>query len=126
MNRAWRTPVVALLATSFVLLLGCGGGNDAPVSPNPGSDVVVTGRVTEVQDMVPVDGGATITVATLGGGTEHLLFPSLHTEPPPSQQTINLYDVVRRAEVGDLIRAEGKRTADGIALEALVILGEQP
>jgi hypothetical protein len=126
MNRAWRTRVVALLATSFVLLLGCGGGNDGPVSPNPGGSVVVTGRVTEVHDMVPVDGGATITVATQGGGTENLLFPSLYTDPPPSQQTIDLYDVVRRVKSGDWIRAEGKRTADGIALKALVILGEQP
>jgi hypothetical protein len=82
--------------------------------------------VVEFQDETPVDGGVTITVTTQSGGTERLLFPSLFTDPPPSQHVINLYDLVRRVEVGDLVRAEGKRTTAGVELESLAILGGRP
>ena len=126
MSRVWRAPIISLLTTPFLLLLGCGKGSVGPVSPAPGTNVVVTGNVVEVRDQVPVDGGVTITVTTQSGGTERLLFPSLHTDPPPSQQTINLYDLVRRVEVGDLIRAEGRRTEVGVELESLAILGGRP
>jgi hypothetical protein len=102
------------------LFLAC--GNDGPAGPSSGS-VVVTGTVVEFQDMTPVDGGVTITVAPQGGGTERLLFPSLFTYPPPSQEVMNLYDLVRRVEVGDSVRAEGTRTTDGVELESLAILG---
>lgn len=122
MSRAWKT---ALLVTPLVLLLGCAARSDGPVGPAPGN-TVVTGSVTEIRDLVPVDGGATITVATKNGGTEHLLFPSLHTSPPPTPQTIALYDLVRRVEVGDRIRAEGQRTDSGVKLESLEILEGQP
>jgi len=123
MCRAWRKSPVILLATSLLLPLGCRKGGDGPTGPTPGANVVVTGDVVEIRDLVPVDGGVTITVTTRSGGTEILLFPSLFTNPPPSQHTIDLYDVVRRVEVGDLVRAEGMRTAAGVELESLAILG---
>lgn len=126
MNQAWKTPLVTLLATSFVLLLGCGNANDGFFAPAPGASVIVTGEVIAFDDQVPADGGATITVNTAGGATVRLLFPSLHTSPPPSQQTIDLYDLVRPVEVGDRIRAEGRHTANGVELESLTILGGRP
>lgn len=122
MSRVSWTSLV-LLASLFVPFLGC--GNDGPLNPAPGT-VVVTGTVIEVRDDTPVDGGVTIMVETSRQETERLIFPSLFTEPPPSQQTIALYDLVRRVEVGDLVRAEGKRTAAGVELESLAILGGQP
>lgn len=106
----------------LLILLGCANGSDGPTSPS----VIVTGDVVAIQDLVPVDGGVTITVTTQSGETERLLFPSLFTVPAPSQQTINLYQVVQRVAVGDLIRAAGKRTAAGVELESLVILGGRP
>jgi hypothetical protein len=99
-----------------LLLLGCGS------NPAPGTSVIVTGDVVAIEDLVPVDGGVTITVTTQRGETERLLFPSLFTVPRPSQQTIDLYDVVRRVEVDDLIRAAGKRTTAGVELESLTIV----
>lgn len=108
-SRAWR---IAL----SILLLGC--GNNAAL----GTAVLVTGDVIAIEDLVPVDGGVTITVTTQRGETERLLFPSLFTVPRPSQQTIDLYDVVRRVDVGDLIRAGGKRTTAGVELESLTIV----
>lgn len=106
----------------LLVLLGCGNGIDGPASPN----VIVTGDVIAIHDLVPVDGGVTITVTSQSGATERLLFPSLFTVPAPSQQTVKLYDVVRRVEVGDVIRAGGARTAAGVELESLVILGRRP
>ena len=84
------------------------------------------GEVAEVQDQVPVDGGVTIAVTTQSGGTERLLFPSLHTPSPPSQQALSLYDLLRRVKVGDFIRAEGRRTTAGIELQSLAILAGAP
>jgi len=126
MSQAWKTPLAALLATSFVLLLGCGNGNRGFFAPAPGAHVMVTGEVIAFDDQVPADGGATITVNTAAGGAVRLLFPSLHTSPPPSQQTIDLYDLVRRVQVGDLIRAEGRHAASGVEIESLAILERRP
>ena len=112
----------AITGALLFLLLGCGEGIDGPTSPN----AIVTGDVVAIQDLVPADGGVTITVTTPGGKTEILLFPSLFTFPRPSEQTIALYGVVSRVEVGDLIRAGGKRTAAGVELESLVILRGRP
>lgn len=122
MSRTWPKPVHALLSLVLSALPGCGKDENGPSGPAPATQVVVTGDVVEVDDQTPVDGGATITLTVHGGATERLLFPSLYTAPPPSQVTIDLYDLVRRVEPGDTVRAEGQRTAAGIALESLAIL----
>jgi hypothetical protein len=114
--------VLALLATSFLIVFGCGKGSDVSTGPTPAGTVVVTGEVVEVQNLVPVDGGVTIEITLEGGKTERLLFPSLFTSPPPTEEMLSLYSVVRRVEIGDLVRAQGKRTSAGIELEALAIL----
>ena len=131
MGQARRTLLFVLLATFCIAFLGCGNknqdGNDGPpVGLTADGDVVVTGEVLEIVDQVPVDGGVTISVTTSDGITERLLFPSLFTYPPPSEQTIKLYDLVRRVEVGDVIRAEGKRTENGVELQSLTILSGRP
>ena len=122
MSRARRTTELVLLAAAFLLFLGCGKAS-APTGPALGTTVVVTGEVVEVQDQTPVDGGVTITVTSQEGGTERLRFPSLRTAPPPSEEALNLYDLLRRVEVGDLVRVRGKRSADGLQIESFAILG---
>ncbi len=97
-----------------------------PSGPGTSGLVVVTGRVTQIENAVPVDGGVRIDIILEGGKTEQLLFPSLFTSPPPSEETLKLYDVIRRVELGDRIRAEGKRVPAGIELEALAILEGHP
>ena len=125
-----RTLLSVLLATSCIALIGCESenakGSNSGLAPAADDNVVVTGVVLDVVDQVPVDGGVTISVTTSEGMTEQLLFPSLFTHPPPSDETIKLYDLVRRVEVGDVIRAEGKRTANGVELESLTILSGRP
>ena len=113
--------LLTLLGASFFIIGGCGDDSSAPTAPE-GTNVVVTGEVVEVQNAIPSDGGITLTVTPEVGGTEQLLFPSLFTLPPPSEETFRLYDVVKRVEVGNVVRAVGIRTTAGIALESLVIL----
>lgn len=123
MRRARLTSWTVLLALPFLLQWGCGERGDAP-DPAPASEnVVVSGHVLEVEDLVPVDGGVTIAIKTERGETEQLLFPSLFTLPHPPRETIDLYETVKRVKVGDSIRAEGHRSENGIDLVALEVLG---
>jgi hypothetical protein len=130
MGQARTNLLIVLLATSCIALLGCENenqkGNDGALAPAADGNVIVTGEVLDVVDQVPVDGGVTISVTTSEGITEQLLFPSLFTYPPPSEETIKLYDLVRRVEVGDVVRAEGKRTENGVELLSLTILSGRP
>jgi hypothetical protein len=82
----------------------------------------VTGVVTQIDDLVPVDGGVTITLALDAGGTELLLFGSLFTSPPPSEERLALYQTIRQAEVGSRVRATGVKGARGIELTDLEVL----
>lgn len=123
MSHAWRLPSVVLLVLPL-LSLACGDGG--PGGPASGF-VVVTGTVVEFQDETPVDGGVTITVTTQGGEMERLfLAPFVEGPVSPPQETVNLYDLVRRVEVGDSIRAEGERTPAGVKLASLAILAGRP
>jgi hypothetical protein len=90
--------------------------------PAPGGAETVTGEVTGVEDLVPVDGGVTIEIDLDSGGKDRLLFPSLFTYPPPDEATVELYDLVRRVETGDRVRARGERTTEGIRIRELAIL----
>ena len=123
MSLAWRA-ILGALAAPALFFLGC--GNDAPAGPDTGT-VVVTGTVVEFQDSTPVDGGVTIAVTTRAEETQRLYLPPFaESLTPPSLQTINLYDLVRRVELGDLIRAEGKPTSMGVELQSLAILSGRP
>jgi len=125
MRRVGGTFFSTLMILSF-LFFGCAGESDVPSGPGTSGTIVATGDVTQIDNLVPVDGGITIEINLEDGKTEHLLFASLFTAPPPSEERLKLYDVVRRVEVGDRIRAEGKRVPKGIELEALAILEGRP
>lgn len=104
-----------------IVAVGCSCDDTPSVNPTESQLVIVSGEVTAIDDRVPVDGGVTIDVRLADGGTERLLFGSLHTSPPPSQERLDLYDVIARLQVGDRVRATGVRVEGGIELESLVI-----
>ncbi len=120
----------ALLLKSISLislaLIACGGESGDPSGPGIKSEVLVTGYVIEIENMMPVDGGITIKVELESKDTERLWFGSLFTVPPPSEDKLKLYDVVRRVELGDRVRATGERTEAGIELEGIAILEGRP
>lgn len=119
--RISRVPLVLLAA---LFLVSCGDDDDRdPTAPVGGESVtVVVGQVLQFVDATPVDGGVTVDIVLDDDRGERLLFPSMFTSPPPSNAMLRLYDVVRRVEVGDTVRAEGTRTGDSILLEKLWIL----
>lgn len=109
------------LVFTIAAFIGLSGCSDS-THPDDSGFVTVTGVVTHIDDQVPVDGGVTITLALDGGGTELLLFGSLFTSPPPSEERLALYQKIRQAEVGSRVRATGIRRDRGIELADLVVL----
>ncbi len=103
-----------------LIVLGCSGDN--PTDPGDPNFAIVIGTVVAIEDLVPVDGGVTIDLSCHGGRSERLLFPSLFTNPPPSEDKLELYQVILLLETGDLVHACGTRTENGIALDRLKIL----
>jgi len=97
-------------------------GPDPETNPQSSTTVTLTGVITEKNDMVPVDGGVTMSLRTGNGHVESLTFPSLFTYPPPSQATVDLYSKISPVKVGDRVRIVGKREDGGIALVDLEIL----
>jgi hypothetical protein len=87
---------------------------------------IVTGTVTAIQNDIPVDGGILLDIDVADDGSDRLVFPSLFTPQQPSEETLRLYDVVRRVEVGDVVRAEGAREQSGLLLQKLWILDGTP
>ena len=59
----------------------------------------MTGVVALIDDRVPVDGGATITLEVEGGGTKLLTFASLFTDPPPGKERHELCRKITEAKV---------------------------
>ena len=118
-KRYWL-PVVAVL----VLSIGACSSDDQ-VGPS-GSDnshlITVVGDVIEIENFVPVDGGVTIKLRRDDRTEVVLFYSSLFTNPPPSQEHIDLYQVIIQVDVGERIRAKGRRTDRGIELKDLVIL----
>jgi hypothetical protein len=84
--------------------------------------VTLIGVVTQIDDDVPVDGGAVIELQLDSGETTKLFFGSLFTEPPPPQWRLDLYGVIVSLELGDRVRATGTRVLGGISLRELTIL----
>lgn len=114
---------LALLLGLLLVSGGCSDEGDGPaVAPNGEPLVTVVGEVTAIDNQIPVDGGIKIDLQLDEGGAALLLFPSLFTDPPPSEETMRLYEIVASVEVGDRVEAEGKETERGIKLEALTIL----
>ncbi|UCF06567.1 MAG: hypothetical protein JSV33_05945 [bacterium] len=111
--------VVALYLLSF-FLLGCSGDN--PSCPGDSSVSIVTGIVVAIENLVPVNGGVTIDLSCLGGRSERLLLPSFFRNPPPSEDQLELYQVILLLEIGDLVQAGGTRAENGIELDRLKIL----
>lgn len=111
-----------VLAITLVLLATYACSDDKSTGVDDPDSVNVTGIVVVVEDNVPVDGGVTIDLECLDGQSERLLFPSLFTNPPPSEDMQQLYQVILLLEIGNLVQAGGKRTEDGIELEQLTIL----
>jgi hypothetical protein len=113
-------PALAVIVLSG-LVGACGSDDSDPVQPGPATEVVI-GEITRIDNQIPVDGGIVLDLTADNGGTDRLLFPSLFTNPPPGEAVLRLYDLVRRVEIGDRVRAEGIRTDYGVDLESLWIL----
>ena len=111
---------------ALAMLAACGTDDDGPVRPGSGNGVTVTGEVTNIQNEIAVDGGITLDVDVVDDGTNRLIFVGLFTLPPPNDEVLRLYDLVRRVEIGDMVRAEGVRRDDGVILEKLWILDGSP
>jgi hypothetical protein len=118
---------LVLLAAVSMLLSGCLGeespkSSDQAADPEVDARVTVVGVVKEVNDATPHDGGVEIWLKLEEGGEVQLLFGSLFTYPPPDDETLKLYEVIRRVQVGDRVQATGTETARGIRIEQLTIL----
>lgn len=123
--RSLRSPLV-LLAGILLILGGCLGeespkSSSQPAEPNI-TQVTVEGWVKHIDDQTPVDGGIEIRLRVEDGEDVLLLFGSLFTYPPPDDEKLRLYEVVRQVEVEDRVRAVGTKTARGIRIEQLTIL----
>ena len=94
-------------ALGIVLMSASCGSDPVPICADEGSDAVVCGEVISIDNSIPVDGGITLDVDVSSDGVDRLLFPSLFTDPPPTDEVMALSDVVRDVEVGDVVRAEG-------------------
>lgn len=114
-----KIPTVLAVYLLSISLLGC--FDDNPTDPGDPNFAIVIGTVVAIEDLVPVDGGITIDLSCRGR-SERLLFPSLFTNPPPSEDKLELYQVILLLETGDLVQAWGTRTENGIELERLKIL----
>jgi len=115
-----NTRVITLLLPVLLLILAC--GDDDPAAPGAAQLEIVTGEVVTIDDQTPVDGGITIEIRIDDSETDELYFPSLFTEPPPDNATLDLYDLVRRVEIGDRVRVEGTRNAQALQIDSLWII----
>jgi hypothetical protein len=118
-GRGW----LSIGAVWVVSTWGCSSSKEPdPSVPDGGPRVSVVGRIESIEDLVPVDGGVTIELKEDSGGSAILRYASMFTNPRPSEEHVDLYQVIQDADVGDRVKAEGIRTSDGIDLKALTIL----
>ncbi|NNF08560.1 MAG: hypothetical protein HKN21_17495 [Candidatus Eisenbacteria bacterium] len=104
--------LLACLSLSLVFM-GCStkAGNLRP------TDITLEGVVAKIDDQTPVDGGVTIELRLDDGSGETLLFGSLFTYPPPTEERLKLYQRIQAIAVGYRVRAVGERMeTGGIAL----------
>ena len=111
-------------AVSLLIVAACSDNKGAaPIAAGDPDLVTVVGEVTQKDDRVGVDGGVTMTLKLDNGETETLFFRSLFTDPPASQQRLDLYDqVIDPLKVGDRVSAVGRKEAGKILLEDMTIL----
>ena len=117
-------PALLLRAALFSILImsGCSDESPPPPTGTNGSDLVeVIGDVTFIYDNVAADGGVTIDLELDDESIERLLFAPLYWGGDSDERWL-LYSKIQQVEVGDRVRAEGRRTDRGIELEDLVIL----
>ena len=120
MNRSSWCIVVAVAA---ILVAGC--SKDDEVRPIDAADLgtdVVVGKVTRIVDDIASDGGVRMDLALDWGEVVVLNYSSWFTDPPPTEEHIALYKVILQVQIGDRVRAKGKRVNNGINLEDLTIL----
>lgn len=117
----------AILSLAICLaFFGCKDVADVTEAGQTGHDAVVTGEVTGIVDLVPVDGGVTIDLEDDRGEKVVLLLESIFTSPLPSEERLRIhtevYAVVTKLEVGDRVEAEGIDLGTGILLTKLTKL----
>ena len=111
-----------------LLVLGCQPdqpntpANNDPVNTPATGEVTVTGRLLEVKDDRPADGGIDLTVETEGGTREILRVGSAFIAGP-REPVLALHQVVDAAKVGDRLKATGRRDEGGaLIVERLEIV----
>ena len=112
--------LIRILRLGMLILFVAIGGCSEIYAPQ--DLVTVTGEVLSIEDLVPIDGGVTIDLSLSDGETEKLFFESLFTYPPPSQERLDLYQVIRDVDIGDQVRAAGIRNDNGLVLEEIEVL----
>jgi hypothetical protein len=85
-----------------------------------GDSVTVTGRVLEIRDGRAADGPVDLVVRT-DFGEEILRIPSLFGHV--TDQVHELHRVFESVKVGSEVRGIGQRTADGVVLATLQVVG---
>ena len=112
------------LALLFTAFLGC--SEESPIAKNgdPEGDVAV-GVITEIIDATPVDGGIDIVLSIDGGGTDRAHMPSLFTMPPPPPERLELFQQLRKLDVGARVRVEGEREGESIRIETITVLDDE-
>lgn len=122
MRRYWLTFMLLALLLSLVISSGCSDERRPTPSGPDGSDLVtVTGEVTFIYDNVPADGYVLIDLKLDDGGEEHLQHGPVPWEDD-ADEFWSLYYKILQVEIGDWVRAEGRRVEGGIALKDLTIL----
>lgn len=121
--RKKASEVCVLVLMLFVA--ACSDEKETEILGPVSGEVTVTGVITFKDDQVPVDGGVTMKLALDDGGTETLLFGSLFTSPPPSDEKFELYGVIVTVNLGDRVIASGQRVEGGILLEGLRVLKQE-
>ena len=110
------------LVLILVLPTGCSEEHGAqPSAPTKTDAVEVTGEVTFVYDNVAADGGVTIDIELDDGSADRLLFSPFYWGDD-SEERWDLYSKIQEVELGNRVKAVGKRTDRGIELEDLTIL----
>jgi len=111
-----------LLISLLILLPACSNDDDGLATPIVEPAEVVTGEVTAIDDQTPVDGGITFDLQLGGQVSDQAYFLGLFRPIEPAPEELDLYDLVRRVEIGDRVRVEGTRIEGVLRIDSLWIL----